>query len=151
MQQVTELRAQGLTYPQIAARLDLSLDHVKRLGNPGRYERDLVASREAKKRRTGTCERCGGPTRYAGKTNSVSPVCADCAPAEYGPKMAAKRRGRGPVAEKALAFLTEPRRFVDLVRHLGVTENQASVLLHRLLRYGLIRRISRGVYVRADA
>jgi hypothetical protein len=80
---VLELRATGLTNRQIAARLGLSKSYVARLGNPC-YAAGLVASREAKRRRTGTCVECGATTRYAGKGSAVSERCGACGSARGG-------------------------------------------------------------------
>ena len=67
-------------HKRIARELGVSASSVRRWLNPERAERDRLLSRAAKKRRIGTCERCGGPTRYNGKTvNGPSPVCDVCA------------------------------------------------------------------------
>jgi hypothetical protein len=50
-----------------------------------------------------------------------------------------------------LAFLEEPRRYKDIREHLGVSAVHASVLLNRLVRYGKVRRVRRGVYERVAA
>lgn len=74
---VKMLRAQGLTNPQIGQRLGISRTHVSRLLNPRSYEVTLRTSREAKRRRIGTCEVCGGVTRL-GRHGQPSRICADC-------------------------------------------------------------------------
>ncbi len=43
------------------------------------YQRSLEASRLAKRRRRGSCARCGGETRYNGRTtNGPSDLCSAC-------------------------------------------------------------------------
>ncbi len=50
-----------------------------RATNPEYAERQRELSRLAKQRRRGTCERCGGATKYNGvSTNGASRVCAKC-------------------------------------------------------------------------
>lgn len=56
------------------------------------------------------------------------------------------KRGTGPITAEALAYLREPRRYYEIREHLQITNNHASVMLNRLLRYGLVERISRGLY-----
>ena len=54
---------------------------VKRWLDPDYNERQLHLSREAKRRRQGICESCGGPTRYSGGRNGrpiISRRCAAC-------------------------------------------------------------------------
>ena len=77
--EAARLREEGLTYPQIAARLDKTLDavsHAVRLLDPEKAERARKQRRAYKKRNPeviraqgrrrranvkGTCSRCGGP------------------------------------------------------------------------------------------
>lgn len=81
--QIRPLREQGLTYRQIAKRLGLSYSHVKHLASDRSYETTLRLSREAKRRRTGTCVDCGAITRYDGR-RSASERCVPCSqPAKH--------------------------------------------------------------------
>jgi hypothetical protein len=145
--QIQPLRDQGLTYRQISERLGLSYQYTKRILNPS-YDSTQVATRNAKQRRTGTCADCGATTRYNGRTqNGASLRCNPCASAAAG----LARRGTGPVTERALAFLEQPRRCSELRDHLGVSNGYVSQLLDRLHRLALVTRISRGVYQRTDA
>lgn len=68
-------------YRQVAARTGVSRTTVKRVIHPERAERDRQLSREAKRRRTGVCVRCGRETRYNGKrgNNGPSEICTSCA------------------------------------------------------------------------
>jgi hypothetical protein len=98
----------------------------------------------------GACVDCGAPVDGSNRDKSL--VCSTCAPDHYGQARLQQRRPRGPVAAETLAFLTTPRRFSEIRDHLGITSGHMGVTLNRLCnRYGLIRRVARGVYVRADA
>jgi hypothetical protein len=103
------------------------------------------ASNEAKRRRTGVCVDCGATTRYAGGTRgfAVSPRCQSCANKRAGLRL----RGTGPRGQQLLGLLaTGPQSFTQICLALGITANNASQLLNRMRRYGLIVRPSRGVY-----
>jgi DNA-binding IclR family transcriptional regulator len=39
---------------------------------------------------------------------------------------------------------------MEIAEHFDIPPGQVGVMLHRLLRYGLIRRISRGIYERVS-
>ena len=109
------------------------------------YRNTLRLSREAKRRRTGTCRVCGVTTRYSGHAGkAVSDLC----PAHAAQANGARLRGSGPLAQKILAYLDEPRRFSEIRDELGMGHNTVSPMLNKLVRYGLIERVSRGVYVR---
>lgn len=78
------LRANGLLFREIAQELGCSTGEVTRLLHPEKRERDRQQTNAAKHRRRGTCERCGGETKYSGKGGEgVSRVCIKCAPDEY--------------------------------------------------------------------
>lgn len=146
--QIRPLREQGLTYREIAEQLGISVTYARRILNPC-YDTAQTMSREAKRRRTGQCVDCGATTRYGGqaKTRTVSTRCVPCAQARI---RAARRalRGTGPTQQKALIYLSQPRTYSELRDHLGITSGHTSFLLHKLLEYGLIERVSRGVYQR---
>lgn len=125
-------------------------DKARAQGRPS-YHRELAASRALKERYRGTCHLCGAATTGCFGPDKAPTVCGNCAPAHYGPQFAAARRGHGPQVSKALEFLAEPRRYSELRDHLGVTGGNARVILHRLRGYGLIRRVSHGVYVREES
>lgn len=112
------------------------------------YENGLLRSREAKRRRTGTCEDCGTETRYNGRTAPVSTLCLPCASA----RSAAAKIGTGSAQSRVLAFIGEgERRFVEIMRGCGMTHGHTSVCLHRMRRHGLLERPRRGVYRKASA
>ncbi len=69
-----------LTYRHVAERLGISQSRVVHvMMSRTAYERHKAASREAKRRRTGRCRVCGGPTRYNGKHGKgASEVCHSC-------------------------------------------------------------------------
>jgi hypothetical protein len=145
--QVAPLRAQGLTYAQIAERLGVSRGTVARCFSEASYESTLYTSREAKRRRTGTCEDCGNPTRYNGRTtNGASRYCEPCGHKRQGLML----RGIGLTGE-VLAYLSEPRRYSELRARFNLSEDYISQMLYqRLLPRGDVIRLSRGVYQRAD-
>jgi hypothetical protein len=144
--QAAPLKAQGLTYREIAERLGVSLQTVKRCFSDRSYETDRRLSREAKRRRTGICEDCGAVTRYTGHGQDVSPHCVPCGKRRGG----LAQRGRGKVGE-VLAYLDQPRRYSEIRDHFGMTSQYLSQMLYgRLLRRGDVVRLSRGVYQRAD-
>jgi hypothetical protein len=146
--QATPLREQGLTYQEIAERLGVSRRTISRCFNERDYETTLRTSREAKRRRTGTCEDCGEPTRYNGHTvNGPSRYCEPCGHQRQGLSL----RGRGFTGE-VLAYLSEPRRFSEIRNHFGISSGYTGmILVGRLMPYGLVTRLSRGVYQRTDA
>lgn len=93
----------------------------------------------------GDCARCGRAVE--GSSGHASLYCAPC----NGTITARRRRGTGPLGLAALAFLSEQRQCKDVARHLGCSYAHAANLLHRLVRYGLIRRVGRGLYERIPA
>lgn len=112
------------------------------------HENTLRLSREAKRKRTGTCRVCGGETRYAGKKgNAVSVQCKHCAAGAMR-ELNIARRGTGPTISRVLAYLSEPRSVSQVSAKMKITREHASVQLRRLIRYGKVRRVSRGVYER---
>jgi hypothetical protein len=142
------MREKGLTYREIAPRVGLSLTHTKRLLNPRSMETTLRLSREAKRRRTGQCENCGGPTKYAGyREKRTSPVCQNCAPEVYGPIYRAKYIGKGKNITHLLELLADgPMRYIEICDALGIERDAMGMLLGRAVRHGLIERVSRGLY-----
>lgn len=112
------------------------------------YENNLRLSREAKRRRTGTCEDCGATTRYNGHTAAVSNLCHGCACARH----AATRIGTGTTQARVLEFVGDgERRFTEIMRGCGLTHDHTSNLLHRMCVRGLLERPRRGVYRKASA
>lgn len=102
-------------------------------------------SREAKRRRVGTCEDCGAATRYNGRTiNGASRLCCPCANRRIGHA----KRGTGFREQQLLAFLgDETRGFMEIVRALQLPRPQAAnPMLARLMKYGLVERVGYGKY-----
>jgi len=146
------MRDQGRPVGEILATLGISQTTYYRYTRPEYAEAGLRASREAKRRRTGTCKLCGGKTSLRRDSSGPADVCGSCSADYYGPLWSQERRGHGPVVEKALAFVGEqPRRYSEIRDHCGITSGHTSVLVHRMLQYGFIERVSRGVYRRAAA
>ena len=77
-QRAHELYVPGVFgYSVVAKKLGVSTTTVRRLLTDGDAEKMRVQAREAKRRRVGVCEDCGGPTRYSGKS-SMPRICSDC-------------------------------------------------------------------------
>jgi hypothetical protein len=131
----------------VARIVGVSEGTVWRVLSAERRERDRVLSWEAKQRRRGTCERCGGVTRYNGHSvNGPSRICTSCN-ARAAAEREKLRRGTGPLEQRILGLLASgPRRFSEITTELGLYHGLTGSTLHRLLRYGLIYRPSRGVY-----
>jgi hypothetical protein len=121
-----------------------------RAENRPSYRRELAASRALKERYRGTCKLCGAPTTGCNGKDAAPDICVHCSPGYYGPRYAAARRGRGPVVERALALLDTPHRFSEIRDELGITNGHTGQMLDRLLRYGLVERLDRGVYRRTE-
>lgn len=144
--QAREMYVPGLvTAPVIARRLGVSKNTVYRWLDDEWSERDRIASRAAKDRRTGICQQCGGTTRYNGnRINGPSLLCVKCSAAKNG----RSREGNGP-RQRDLLQLLEMRgeaRFMEITRELGITKNHAGPLLDNAMKKGLVVRRRRGVY-----
>lgn len=78
-QRARDLYVPGIVgYKSVAKILGVSETTVRRWLNPAVAEASRQRSAAAKRRRTGTCERCGGETRYNGHTAGVSRICDAC-------------------------------------------------------------------------
>lgn len=147
--QTLELRRQGLTYRQIAATLGISKTTALRLAKPEGYrETQREAAREAKRRRRGSCERCGTETRYGGQPGkpAVSRFCKACGAAQSG----LSRIGTGPAQHRLRAFLLEHdvATFTEIKQAgiVGTNNGPVGAQLHRMRERGLIERVSHGKY-----
>lgn len=115
------------------------------------YVREITTSRKAKECRGGSCERCGQPTRYAGKGNSLAGASRFCRPCS-GARTGLAKRGHGPTVEKALAFIGNGERsYTEIREYLGLTKGHTASMLNRLTGYGLVVRVARGRYRRSAA
>lgn len=147
-ERAAELHAQGLGPTAIGRELGVPTSTIVRWTNPSYAAASRRLARDAKRRRSGTCARCGQPTRYNGHTvNGASRYCAHCGPAVGGQLARERLLGKGQVQARVLAFCTTPHRFSEIRAELGTTEGHVAQLLHRLVRYGLLTRVARGVYV----
>jgi hypothetical protein len=146
--QATTLRQQGLNNLEIAKRLGVARSTINRCFSERSHQTTLRTSREAKRRRTGACEDCGTPTSYNGhRTNGPSRYCHSCSVIRSGVKQRGTKFGG-----EVLAYLSEPRRFAEIRDHFGITNSYLSQMLYgRLLKYGMVTRLERGVYQRTDA
>jgi hypothetical protein len=94
---------------------------------------------------TGTCSVCGTVTRYSGRPGkTVSEMCRPCSNRVRG----LEQRGKEGKTAEVLAYLAEPRRISDIREHFAMSHQYAHALLHRLMDYGMVERVERGVYVR---
>lgn len=107
-------------------------------------ERSRESSRRAKQRRRGRCAACGAETRYNGHTvKGPSRLCSPCAAVEVGKRL----RGKGHRGQEVLAFIGDGRRrYTEIQKHLGITKAHTSSLLNRMIAYGLLERVDRGLY-----
>lgn len=146
------LHDDGVSLYQIAAQLGINYSTLYRRLNPEYAERQRFNARQWKQRQRGRCERCGGVTRYNGHDRHVSRFCAECS----GEMLAAygrSTRGSGPTIGRVLRLMSDgkERSYSEIRDAVGISdERMASMLYGRLLRYGLVRRVSRGVYVLAE-
>lgn len=106
------------------------------------------ASRDAKRRRTGRCALCGTVTRYGGTPGKpVSDHCHRCAAAASG----VSKRGTGSTNARVLERLEHgPATYTEIREMLGLPNDRVGPLFVRLVRYGLIVRVRRGVYALPD-
>lgn len=139
------MRRKGEPTKRVARELGVPETTVRRWLDPEFAARMRRLSNEAKQRRTGRCRKCGATTRYAGHGMDVSPTCVACANADIG----LARRGSGPIGREAVALLATAHRYSEICRQLDIAPGYANVLLARLRSYGLIVRLSRGVYIAA--
>lgn len=87
---------------------------------------------------------CGVTTRYNGHDKAVSDMCRPCAARSV---QAAKRGVGGHVVRAAITFLEDgPKNRAEIREHLRITDGHVSNVLHRLVKYGLVRRVTRGLY-----
>jgi hypothetical protein len=122
-----------------------SRDRARALNSPA-YQRELAASRALKERYRGQCERCGNPTSGCHGPGLAPTLCLSCS----ATKVAEARRGQGATVSRVLELLDgRELRMIKIAAELGITTGHAGNALHRLLRYGLVERVSRGVYRRA--
>jgi predicted transcriptional regulator len=141
------MRASGHSQATTARFLGVSPNTVRRWTDPEYAARQLRLSRNAKRRRTGRCVECGAETHYnGGKGISVSERCVACGTDQTIVRNHAKR-GTGSSGMRVLGALAlRPHRFTELRDIVGYPSNQCSSLLGRLMRYGLIVRLERGLY-----
>jgi len=156
--EILRLREEGDGSDSIAAATGVSRTSVCRVIYPRALENSRRTSRAAKQRRRGTCQVCGGPTKYAGKREAVAPVCQDCAQDFYREQQSQRELGRGPVIERILALTDGKTRLLDIVtiiaaergRDVSAMYNQVQVQVQRHLGYGTLERVRRGVYRRTE-
>ncbi len=140
-------RDEGLGAKRVGDRLGVSKSTALRWIYPNHAEDSRRLTNEAKRRRVGTCEDCGGETRYNGHTDSgVSRFCVPCGQ-ERAASAARARAGKGPMQQRLYALLTDgPRRFTEIQTALGISHNYTAALLPRERVAGRIVRLRRGVY-----
>lgn len=72
------LRASGLSYSKIAARIGVSTQTVYRWLNPEYAERQRAVCRANKERYRGTCESCGAQTSGCNGPGTAAKLCRAC-------------------------------------------------------------------------
>jgi hypothetical protein len=113
-------------------------------------ENNRRTSREAKRRRTGTCVDCGAGTSYSGHSewpmhpNGASLRCPACSKVSTG----LKQRGSGHRQRQLVELLEVHERltYMEIVGHLGTNKNHVGQLLARMRKHGIIVRVGYGVY-----
>lgn len=151
--EIRRLYMHGIGPTEISRRFECSITTVYRIVDPAYNEMSRRLSREAQKRRRGVCKSCGGETLYNGHAASgVSSYCASCN-ADLARERGRGLRGTGPQAQRLFALLDRkgPLRYMQIVNALGWTEGFTGAHLARLRSYGLIVRLSRGVYGRSSS
>lgn len=110
-----------------------------------------VASSAAKRKRVGTCETCGGHTRYHGGAGAAQDgtarTCATCSRAANAER-ARQTSGTGRLQIAILEHLAsvgEARR-IELRDAAGTTSQIIAPTVLRMMRQGLIVRVRPGVY-----
>jgi hypothetical protein len=143
------LHARHYAIKAIARELDVAETTIRRWVVPEYAARSRRLAREAKRRHTGTCGKCGGKTtlKKNGTSGETAAICGTCAPIHYAPIYSTLHKGRGPVTERARELLAGgPMGRSELRRQLGISSDHVSVLLNRLVRQGYIERVELGVY-----
>src|SRR5438105_2732040 len=92
------------SFKAVAEELGVSTTTVQRWVKPELTERMKLSSAQAKRRRTGTCEKCGAPTRYGGQKTpgAVSRFCIPCGQV-WSAARKRELRGTGPMEQRFLA------------------------------------------------
>jgi hypothetical protein len=111
-----------------------------------------AAERARKQKCIAPCEECGGRTSTSdrrvrvrgGSRKKERQLCNACSSRLRGER----QRGTGELTERLLALLDGRRRTIEVAAELGITQNHAHVRTHQLVKFGLVERVSRGVYRR---
>jgi hypothetical protein len=126
---------------------DPAVRRARRKTYPG-YQRDLDRARERKESYRGICEKCGASTSCCDGPGKAKALCITCS----NRKANKARRGTGPMSGAIVAYCAgQPRRYTEIRDHFGISKGHTSVAVNRLVKYGLLERVSRGVYRKAAA
>lgn len=138
-----EMRAKGVPAFMIMEKLGISDNTLYRWTHPEYAARQSAQGRARKDKYRGRCEVCGSPTDGSAGPGRAPRFCT-----HHEPRLKMKaRRGTGPTQLATLDFLsTGPKRFMEIREHLQITNWHTGVHLSRLHQYGLIKRVSRGMY-----
>lgn len=124
-----------------------SRDRSRAARTPG-YLNELAGARARHEAYRGRCRGCGAKTTGCFGPGKAPDLCQRCAARKTG----VAKRGSGPMQRKALTFIGDGERgYMEIAHALGISKNHAGVLLHYLLRYGLVERVARGRYRRPGA
>ena len=129
------LRDAGLSWAAIGRAVGVSRSHARRLCDPDVAASERVGSRDAKRRRTGVCLDCGGPTRYAGNRGvpGASPRCDGCS------RVAQRKCDYDRIVSLRRAGLTQ----AQIAREVGcVQENVSRVLALAVMSVGRGGRVA---------
>lgn len=144
--EVLALRATGMSYRDIVAQTGLAYSTVRC------YVTDPDRAKDKARRATyaGVCEVCGAATDGSNGRGLAPTRCRDHNPAY---EAQASRRGNGWRQKELLALLDDgPKRYMEISTAMGFArKTDAMVHLWRLMQYGLVVRVSRGLYARADS
>ena len=136
-------------YKRVAEQVGVSGTTVRRVILPEYNERQRIQSRDAKRRRHGTCVTCGAQTNYGGKKHyPVGMYCQSCAGRLGG---LANREKNGVYYHRLVEVLGRhgEMRYSELRDATGISSQYMGEFVKRHVRYGTIVRIRRGVYALA--
>jgi hypothetical protein len=136
---VAACRALGMTWRETAAELGISYGYARDLYN----DPDGSKARARKDACSGYCAECGCRTTGSNGYAKAPDLCYRCQTKRAG----IAKRGRGSTVSRILAFCAEqPRRYGEIRDTLDISSDQVGYALNRLVRYGLLERVTRGVY-----
>lgn len=146
IEEARRLVGEGATFRAVAAELGVAPSTVYRWLNPEYAERHRATSRAWKQRQRGTCDHCGGETKFDGRV--VRDICGACSRSDP-PK---PPRGRGARLRGILEFLATGEKSYSEISEANCLSrsSMSNSLYQRLIPYGFVRRVERGRYAITD-